>query len=280
MDRGQIHFLLFALLLLGLSLAMSDAGNRTWGAILLAAAISMKLAPVFFLLLFVKKKHWTELKVSLITLIGFLLLPIAYLPSGFGAWKYQLGLSENNKEMSMMYNSLQYFTDNVAHNNSFKLLSYYLSQKDSIVGEVGEVVFKNYFWFAGLLGILLCWLIVQKSVSLFESVLLMAISSSLLIPIAGSYTLTLFALPVVVVLADKDFGFNRLNIIYCCYIGVVLMPKQIALGFAPFQNTSMTFGGILNPGLSLLIVGFIAYRCFYMSREKTLVRRHTSGSAI
>jgi hypothetical protein len=138
MDRGQIHFLLFALLLLGLSLAMSDAGNRTWGAILLAAAISMKLAPVFFLLLFVKKKHWTELKVSLITLIGFLLLPIAYLPSGFGAWKYQLGLSENNKEMSMMYNSLQYFTDNVAHNNSFKLLSYYLSQKDSIVGEVSE----------------------------------------------------------------------------------------------------------------------------------------------
>lgn len=230
-DRGQIHLLLFALLLLGLTLSIRDGGNRTWGAIFIAAAISMKLTPIFFLLLFVRKAYWRELKVSLISLIGFMLLPLAYLHSGLGAWKFILGLSETNKALQQLYNSVEYFTGGLAYNNSFKLLGYHFSQMDSSLGSVGSFVYENYFWCAGFLSIFLCWLIIQKSVTQFESVLLMAIASSLLIPIAGGYTLMVFILPIVVVLGDRDFSFSRLNIIYCCYIGIMLMPKQIALGF-------------------------------------------------
>ena len=265
-DRGQMHFLLFTLLLLGFAFAMSDGSRRTCGGVLLAAAISMKMTPIFFLLLFVKKRHWKELRVSLFTLFGLLLLPIAYLPSGFGAWKYQLGLLETNREMSLMYNSKKYFAENAAHNNSFKLLSYHFSQMDSAVGQVGNFIFDNYFGFAGLLGIFLCWLIVQKNVTLFESAILMAIASSLLIPIAGTYTLMVFILPVVVVLSDKEFVFNRMNVYYCLFVGVILMPKQITLNFAVFQDASVTFGGILNSGLSLLVVIFITCKCFYLSK--------------
>jgi hypothetical protein len=279
-DRGQMHFLLFPLLLLGLSFAMSDGSRRTWGGVLMAAAISMKLTPVFFLLLFVKKRRWKDLRVSLLTLFGLLLLPIAYLPSGFGAWKYQLGLLETNKEMSLMYNSKKYFAENVAHNNSFKLLTYHFSQMDSAVGQVGDFIFDNYFWFAGLLGIFLCWLIVQKCVTLFESALLMAIASSLLIPIASTYTLMVFILPVVVVMSDKEFVFSRMNLIYCFIIGVMLMPKQIALSFAVFQDASVTFGGILNSGLSLLVVIFITCKCFYLNLGNSLVWRKKQNCRI
>lgn len=271
-DRGQIHLLLFALLLLGLTLSINDGGNRTWGAIFIAAAISMKLTPIFFLLLFVKKRNWRELKICIFSLVGFLLLPIAYLGSGLGSLKYTLGLSETNKYQMQLYGSPEYFSETLAHNNSFKLLSYHFSQMDSSLGKIGDFVYEHYFLVVGFLIIFLCWLIIQKSVTQFESILLMAIASSLLVPIAGGYTLMIFILPIVVVLADKDFVFSRLNIIYCCYIGVVLMPKQIALGFKNFGNSSITLGGILNPSLSLCVIVFIAGKHFSSGRRTPSVQ--------
>jgi len=266
-DRGQIHLLLFALLLPGLALSIKDGGNRTWGAVLIAAAISMKLTPIFFLLLFVKEGNWREFKIGLLSLIGFMILPLAYLHSGLGAWKFVLGLSDSNKVQQRLYNSVEYFTGNLAYNNSFKLLGYHFSQMNSSVGSVGNFVYEHYFLLAGLLSVFLCWLMVQKSISQFESVLLMAIASSLLIPIAGGYTLMVFILPVVVVLADTSFIFSRLNVIYCCYIGIVLMPKQIAIDFGTFEDSSITLGGILNPGLSLVVILFITGKCFFPSNE-------------
>ena len=257
-DRGQIHLLLFALLLLGLTLSIQEGGNRTWGAIILAAAISMKLTPIFFLLLFVKKGNWKALKISIISLVGFLLLPFAYLRSGLGALKFILGFIVSNRAEQNTYSSDEYFTGNLAHNNSFKLLSYHFSQMESSIGKIGTFVYDNYFFVVGFLIIFLSWLIIQKSVTQFEAILLMAIASSLLVPIAGGYTLMIFILPIVVVLADKDFVFSRLNIIYCCYIGVVLMPKQIALGFNNFKDSSITLGGVLNSSLSLCVIVFIA----------------------
>jgi hypothetical protein len=271
-DRGQIHLVLFALLLLGLTLSIQEGGNRTWGAIILAAAISMKLTPVFFLLLFVKKSNWKALKISIISLVGFLLLPFAYLRSGLGALKFILGLSEVNKYQQQLYSSDEYFTGNLAYNNSFKLLSYHFSQMESSIGKIGSFVYENYFFVVGFLIIFLSWLIIQKSVTQFEAILLMAIASSLLVPIAGGYTLMIFILPIVVVLADKDFVFSRLNIIYCCYIGVVLMPKQIALGFKNFENSSITLGGILNPSLSLCVIVFIAGKHFSSGRRTPSVQ--------
>jgi hypothetical protein len=192
-----------------------------------------------------------------------MILPLAYLHSGLGAWKFVLGLSDSNKVQQQLYNSVEYFTGNLAYNNSFKLLGYHFSQMNSSVGSVGNFVYDHYFLLAGLLSVFLCWLIVQKSISQFESVLLMAIASSLLIPIAGGYTLMVFILPVVVVLADKDFTFSRLNIFYCCYIGIMLMPKQIAIDFGTFEDSSITLGGILNPGLSLAVILFITGKCFF-----------------
>jgi len=262
-DRGQMHILLFTILLLGLTLSIKDDGNRTWGAILIAAAISMKLTPVFFLLLFVRKHSWRELKVSLISLIGLSLIPLAYLDRGFGAWKFVQGFIVSSKAESNTYSSVEYFTGNLASNNSFKLLSYHFSQMNLGLGNIGGFVYDHYLLFAGLLSVFLCWLIIQKSISQFESVLLMTIASSLLIPIAGGYTLMVFILPIVVVLADKDFAFSRLNIIYCCYLGIVLMPKQIDLRFQTFEPYAITVGGILNPSLSLLVVLFISGKCFF-----------------
>ena len=272
-DRGQMHLLLFALLMFGLTLIIKTDGNKTWGVILIAAAISMKLAPIFFLLLFVKKGYWRNLKVGLISLMVFMLLPMAYLNSGLGSWRVPLTLFEKDKSKQATYITDQYFGDNLAYNNSFKLLAYYFSQMGSVVGKVGSFVYDHYFLCAGFLCLLLGWLIIQANITQFEAFLLMAIASSLLIPISSAYTLLVFILPVVVVLGDQDFHFNRLNIVYCCVIGIVLMPKQYALGFKAFQDSSITLGGILNPGLSLLIVFFITGKCLYMSKGNFFANR-------
>ena len=212
-DRGQMHLLLLALLMIGLTLIIKEDGNRTWGVILIAAAISMKLAPIFFLLLIVRKAYWRELKVSLIALIGFLLLPATYLNSGLGSWRIVFTLFESDESKQATYSTNQYFIDNLAYNSSFKLLGYYFSQMDSVPQAVGSFVYEHYFLCVGVMFVFLCWLIIQKNVTQFESVLLMAIATSLLLPVAGGYTLMVFICPVVVVLVDKDFCFNRLNII-------------------------------------------------------------------
>ena len=276
-DRGQIHLLLFALLLLGLTLSIKEGGNRTWGAILIAAAISMKLSPVFFLLLFVRKRHWRELKISLVSLTVFLLLPLAYLNSGIGSLKVALGLFKSNEADPVLYSTDEYFSATLAHNNSFRLLSYYISQMDSSLGKVGNFVYERYFLFVGFLFLFFCWLIIQKSVTQFEAILLMSIASSLLVPIAAGYNLMVLILPIVVVLTDKDFVFGRLNIIYCCFIGIMLMPKQIALGFGPFQDTSITLGGILNPSLSLALIIVIFGKCLYLNRRNFLANKDILG---
>ena len=276
-DRGQVHLLLFALLLLGLTLTIKIGSNKTLGGILMAAAISMKMAPVFFLLLFVRKGDWRNLKVSLISLMVFILLPLAYLNSGIGSMRVPLTLFESDKSKQATYITDQYFGDNLAYNNSFKLLAHHFSQMGSVPGTVGGFVYEHYFLCAGFLCLILGWLIIQKNVTQFESVLLMAITSSLLLPIAGGYTLLVFILPIAVVLGDQDFCFNRLNTAYCCYIGIVLMPKQYALGFRTFQDSSITFGGVLNPGLSLLVLCFIAGKCLHLSIENFFADKKESS---
>jgi len=272
-DRGQVHLLLFGFLLLGLTFIIKNDGNKTWGAILIAAAISMKLAPIFFILLFVRKGYWRELKVSLISLMVFMFLPLAYLKSGLGSWRVALTLFESDKSQQAMYITDQYFVDNLATNNSFKLLGYHFSQMSSVLGEVGSFVYERYFLCAGFLCLFLGWLIIQKNITQFESVLLMAITSSLLLPIAGGYTLLVFILPIVVVIADQDFYFNSLNTIYCCFIGIVLMPKQYALGFRTYTDSSVTLGGVLNPGLSLLVIFFIAGKCLFLSKKTSFAKK-------
>ena len=145
---------------------------------------------------------------------------------------------------------------------------------NSALGNLGSFVYEHYFLCAGFLCIILGWLIIQKNVTQFESVLLMAIASSVMIPIAGGYTLLVFICPLVVVLADDDFRFDRLNIFYCCFIGIVLMPKQIPLGLGTFQDSSITFSGILNPSLSLIVILFIAGKCLYTSRKSVVHLSH------
>jgi hypothetical protein len=43
----------------------------------------------------------------------------------------------------------------------------------------------------------------------------------------------------------------------------MLMPKQIAIDFGTFEDSSITLGGILNPGLSLVVILFITGKCFF-----------------
>ena len=148
---------------------------------------------------------------------------------------------------------------------------------DSSLGKVGNFVYERYFLFVGFLFLFFCWLIIQKSVTQFEAILLMSIASSLLVPIAAGYNLMVLILPIVVVLTDKDFVFGRLNIIYSCYIGIMLMPKQIALGFGPFQDTSITLGGILNPSLSLALIIVIFGKCLYLNRRNFLANKDILG---
>ena len=169
---------------------------------------------------------------------------------------------------SESYLQVKYFKENLAYNNSFKLLGYYFSQMDSLPGLLGSAVYENYLFFAGIFSILLCLLVIQRNVSNLEAILLIAIGSSMVIPIAGGYSLIAFMMPLAVILSEKNFLFRRLDVFYCCCIGLILMPKQFAIGFSELGNTTFTYGGILNPGLSLMIVCFIFFRSLTLRRRE------------
>ncbi len=256
LDRGQIHLLFISILFFGLALFFSTPANGRLAAILIGIAISFKLSPIFFLLVLAKRRNWKELRVALITTILALLLPLVYLKSGVGTFKRVLGLVPADKQdaMSLLYSDTSYFQSQVAYNHSFKSLSLFLARLNTFGSNFCEFVYANYFFFAAVLGFLISILVVRKAVSEFESMILIAIASSLLIPIAGGYTLLAFLMPLVIIMTDNNFIFSKWNVFYCFYIGFMMMPKQIPIGFGYFSDSSFTYNSVLNPLCSLLVI--------------------------
>lgn len=260
-DRGQIHLLLASLLLLGFSLqgTASSAEKRLVGSILVGVAVSMKLAPIFFLLFFCRSRYRDRLKWAIAGFVVTTLLPIALIRSGIGSLLSPLGLQRQDLSdpTDTLYFQTSYYEYTRAFNHSFRAFFDVLGANEYARG----VNFSaHYSVVAVLLIFATAWLITSQRLSDCQALVVCAILTTRLIPISAGYTLIVFLVPVFWSLLEPPVRASSKNWPCVAFSAISMMPVQIALGFDVFDATTYTYSAVIGPGLSLAFLVWMLVR--------------------
>lgn len=254
-DRGQIHLLMVALLVLGFSLQVPETSKtkRQLGAMLIALAASMKIVPVFFLLFFLRKNHRSQLLGGIGVFVVALLLPTAFIRSGIGSLLSIVGLQQFVRDdlTDNLYSSVSFFENTKAFNHSFKAFIGVLQEHTALANNFFSMGFRNYYLVAAAIFFVFSGTIVSKKLTDAQSLLVCAILASRLIPISSGYTLIVFLIPIFVVLADNAQERQRSNLICVLICALSIMPTQIRIGGLPFTPNSYTYSSLFGPAISL-----------------------------
>jgi hypothetical protein len=254
-DRGQIHLLMVALLVLGFSLQVPETSKtkRQLGAMLIALAASMKIVPVFFLLFFLRKNHRSQLLSGIGVFVAALLLPTAFIRSGIGSLLSIVGIQQFEKSdiTDSLYLSSSYFEETKAFNHSFKALIGVLQDHTVFFEDFLSLGFDHYLIVVAAIIVVSTCLVVSKKLTDAESLLVCVILASRLVPISSGYTLMAFLIPIFVVLADNAQERQRSNRICALICALSIMPTQIRIGGLPFAPNSYTYSSLFGPAISL-----------------------------
>lgn len=269
-DRGQIHLLMVAMMILGFSLQSPESSKRErqLGAIFVGVAVSMKLVPAFFLLFFLRKHHRDRLLPGLCGFVAALLLPAAFVRSGIGSLLSVVGLQQFKKNdlTDNLYSSGSYFENTKAFNHSFKALIGVLHQHTAFVNDFLLLCFRHYSLVAAALVVSFSWIIVSKKLTDAQSLVVCAILSSRLMPISSGYTLVVFLIPVFLILADHVEERQKSNR-FCVFIcALTMMPAQVRFGWLPFNPNTYTYSSLLGPAISLLFLTVMLLKALLPAR--------------
>ena len=207
LDRGQIHLLSIGLVFLGLALIKKSDKFRLLGALFLGMGISFKIAPIFFILLFVRNRDWKSLRTAGVALVFALISPGIFMANGI------LSIPKSFlKIQSSLYSSTEYFQNTLAYNQSFKALAYWLGQSPhGSVQHFGDMMFQHYSIIAALLALILMILIILPFTSDLEALILCSIGASFLVPIAGLYTNVVFLVCLLEYMHNSSDSKNKIE---------------------------------------------------------------------
>jgi hypothetical protein len=253
LDRGQIHLLSISLVFLGLALIKKSNSYRAMGTFLLCVGISFKIAPIFFILLFIRNRDWRSLRNAGAALIFALTSPAIFMSNGI------MSIPKSFLEIgSSLYSSPEYFGNSLAHNQSFKALAYWLAQSaNGSVQHFGELMFHNYSIIAVLLAVILMILIISPFTSNLEALILCSIGAAFLVPISGLYTNVVFLVCLIEYIQNLDESKKKIESIYVIALGVICAGKNIPLNLGFFQSSVATMNTVINPVLVLFLIVMI-----------------------
>ena len=253
LDRGQIHLLSISLVFLGLALIKKSDKFRLLGALFLGMGISFKIAPIFFILLFVRNRDWKSFGTAGVALVFAIISPGIFMANGIlSIPKSFLALN------SAHYSSTEYFTNTLANNQSFKALAYWLGQSPhGGVRHFGDMIFRHYPIIAVLLALILTILIILPFTSDLEALILCSIGASFLVPIAGLYTNLVFLVCLLEYMQNSSDSKNKIESIYIIILGVICAGKNIPINLGVFQDNKAVINTVFNPILALFLLAMI-----------------------
>lgn len=189
-DRGQMHLLIGYLIALGLSYvvdAQSGGKISARGQWALGAAFSIKLYPSIIFAFLPRFWSLVKWKFLIVSLLGFLLIAFFLTPSGLGRFFAVV-------DPESLYNSEGYFVQTLQYNNSLKALIFNLNFITSeILNFQFSFLIENYFVLYLLYFLVATILIQNKNFRQDERILVGAIVSISIAPIAGIYCQTVVA---------------------------------------------------------------------------------------
>lgn len=250
-DRGNFSLLLTALCLVAAALLVR--GLPTPAAILFGLAGAIKLYPLLFLLIFVRRRDWRSIFFGTSAFLAAVLIPMSTYRGGLLA-----NLGEAVQQFSNAADTNHALNIRAFNNSLFTLLHSVRDADFPLVSWVCGVFVDNYlFVLVGLLATVV--LIACSSRSTDAEVLL--VSTALLCcgpQIIASYVLLLYLVPLGVILAAE--GTSAVSRKWARYsiwvIAVIFVPKGLPTWnpWGEWSSSYATYATILNPILSLLLI--------------------------
>ena len=225
-DRGQMHLLIGYLFALGLSFVVKTQGDEKvlpCGQLALGAAFSMKLFPSIAFAFFPKFWSIQKWKILMSSFIGFVLGSSFLSPDKFGAFKSGFASKE-------LYNLPYYFNENLLFNTSLKALIFNFQSLNIVLFEnVFDFLFLNYFMIYLVYASVAFILMQGKNIQFHERLLVGAIISISIAPIAAVYCQTIVAACALWSLTCDQFVSNFRRRLYVLVVLISIVPFNVPL---------------------------------------------------
>ena len=225
-DRGQMHLLIGYLFALGLTYvvnAQSDGKILARGQWALGAAFSIKLYPSFLFAFLPRFWSLAKWKFLIVSLLGFLLMTALLKPSGFSS--FFVGIDSAN-----LFNSSDYFVSTLQYNTSLKALFFNLDFiTPGTFRFTDNFLIKYQLMFYVLYCIAVTFLIQNKIFRVDEKILVGAILSISISPIAGTYCQTIVASCALCSLIQYQNISNFRRRFYLLVVMVSIVPFNLSL---------------------------------------------------
>ena len=229
-DRGQMHLLIGYLFALGLSFVVNAQGDEkvlARGQLALAAAFSMKLFPSIAFAFFPNFWSLRRWKVLISSLIVLVLVPIFYLQQKF---KFFTSAFESEE----VYNLPYYFGASQSFNTSLKALIF--NFQSAVFQNLFDFLFLNYFIIYLVYALVAIFFISGKSIRSHERLLVGAIISISIAPIAAVYCQTIVAACALSSLTCDQFVSNFRRRLYVLVVLISIVPFNVPLKSDPINR--------------------------------------------
>ena len=264
-DRGNAQGFVTGFLVTGIYLYMNSRFNES--AIFLGLATALKGYPIIFLIIFVRKRQWRPLAISILTGGIATIIPLLFFDGGMirniqGLFTQLKGFSVGG-EIYLRYN------------NSLKGLLFSIQElKISPLTGVSHLLTDNYSMVAALIAGIIIIAALTLKFDLLEFSILASIFCCLLIDLTAGYVLTTFFVPVMIFLSGKYEISPRRSFWYMAGIAIILAPKGIPIKITPYwpeATYSPSFNSVLSPlmQLGLIVSIVISHICSKLKMSPT-----------
>ena len=220
-DRGQMHLLFGYLFALGLSFVVKTQGDEkvlARGQLVLGAAFSMKLFPSIVFAFFPKFWSLQRWKILISSFIGLGLLLSFLLSNKFEIFKRAFGSKE-------IYNLPYFFGSTLSFNTSLKALIFnFRSLNIELLQNMFNFLFQNYFIVYLVYASVAFVFINGKGIQSHERLLVGAIISISIAPIAIVYCQTIVAACALWSLTCNQFVSNLRRRLYVSAVLISIVP--------------------------------------------------------
>ena len=238
-DRGQMHLLIGYLFALGLSFVVKTQGDEkvlARGQLALGAAFSMKLFPSIVFAYFPRSWSLQRWKILISSFIGLVFVSTLLTPIKFKSLS-------SSFDKDQLYNLAYYFEKVMPFNTSLKALVFNFQSLNIVFFEnMLNFLFLNYF-FIYLVYASVAFVFMQgRNIQSHERLLVGAIISISIAPIAAVYCQTVVAACALLSLTCDQFASRLRRRLYILVVLISIVPLNIPIirnpeNFWRFQST-------------------------------------------
>jgi hypothetical protein len=269
-DRANFESFVFIFLLIFIYLFSQK--KYTLSTIPLALAVSMKLFPILFLLLFIKNKLWKQILISLLLMLSITTISLFILDLDINNYFLQLS---NNSSFYTKYYVIGHGGLDYGHSlfGLFKVFLLYLKLPQYIPS-----LLTPYLIFVIVLFIFFSFIIIYKIDSLWKNCTIIVILFCLLPNVSADYKLIHFLIPILLYINDNSsFGKNTkslkilkleydLNHLYILLFSILLIPKNYR-----FLSKAIYDGVYIDPIIMILFLILFVF----IKEDKKVITQNT-----